>query len=278
MKELEADLNCVSIVKKNKQKFTCQCCGGTGIYRGIRRYQEKSHCFACRGKGYFKTSPQHRQKLRQQRQERKDKERAAIAASAEAWKADRPEVFKTLVRMSNFGNNFAESIISQLHQKGWLSEKQEAAAVRIHERRIAKEKEIKNNNPNFNSLAKRFLSAAQHIKYPKLRLQTPKGKNIVLKRAGSQSRTPGWIMMTDGRPFGENIYYGKISPDGVCYCSKSMTDEVLNTLQAVEADPVGEALIQGQRTGVCMCCGRELTNAESIKAGIGPICADRWNI
>lgn len=36
---------------------------------------------------------------------------------------------------------------------------------------------------------------------------------------------------------------------------------------------VEEAAAYGRRTGRCMCCGRTLTNPESIAAGIGPICA-----
>ncbi len=31
----------------------------------------------------------------------------------------------------------------------------------------------------------------------------------------------------------------------------------------------------GKRFGVCMCCGRLLTNPESIERGIGPICAEK---
>jgi hypothetical protein len=32
----------------------------------------------------------------------------------------------------------------------------------------------------------------------------------------------------------------------------------------------------GKRTGACSCCGRELTNGESIDRGIGPICAEKY--
>ena len=34
-----------------------------------------------------------------------------------------------------------------------------------------------------------------------------------------------------------------------------------------------EAKTYGRRTGTCCCCGATLTNAVSIEAGIGPICA-----
>jgi len=32
----------------------------------------------------------------------------------------------------------------------------------------------------------------------------------------------------------------------------------------------------GRESGRCMVCGRELTNPESIEAGIGPVCAGKW--
>lgn len=38
---------------------------------------------------------------------------------------------------------------------------------------------------------------------------------------------------------------------------------------------VEEAGILGRRHGVCVVCGRQLTNPESVEAGIGPICAGR---
>jgi hypothetical protein len=37
-----------------------------------------------------------------------------------------------------------------------------------------------------------------------------------------------------------------------------------------------EAAAYGRATGICCCCGRTLTNPESIAAGIGPICAGRF--
>lgn len=47
------------------------------------------------------------------------------------------------------------------------------------------------------------------------------------------------------------------------------------TLAVLEPLTVEEAGRIGRRFGVCMICGRTLTNPESIEAGIGPICAGR---
>ena len=49
-------------------------------------------------------------------------------------------------------------------------------------------------------------------------------------------------------------------------------------LTKIAADPAGEARLYGMRTGTCACCGRELTDPNSIEAGIGPICAENWGL
>lgn len=46
-------------------------------------------------------------------------------------------------------------------------------------------------------------------------------------------------------------------------------------LAAMSPLTVEEAARLGHEHGVCMVCGRELTNAASVQAGIGPVCASR---
>jgi hypothetical protein len=50
----------------------------------------------------------------------------------------------------------------------------------------------------------------------------------------------------------------------------------LEGVVSAAANPLEAARLHGQRTGSCSCCGRELTNAESIALGIGPICRERF--
>lgn len=38
---------------------------------------------------------------------------------------------------------------------------------------------------------------------------------------------------------------------------------------------VAQAAAMGHQYGVCVCCGRELTDAKSVEAGIGPVCKKR---
>lgn len=47
-------------------------------------------------------------------------------------------------------------------------------------------------------------------------------------------------------------------------------------LDTIERDPLAAIKAHGIATGSCGCCGRELTDPESIAAGIGPICAAKF--
>lgn len=46
-------------------------------------------------------------------------------------------------------------------------------------------------------------------------------------------------------------------------------------LDEIERDPLAAIKAHGIATGSCGCCGRELTDPDSIALGIGPICADK---
>ena len=60
------------------------------------------------------------------------------------------------------------------------------------------------------------------------------------------------------------------------YGLRACDDPTRERVVAVASDPHAAAKAYGARTGECSCCGRELTNAESIELGIGPICRDKF--
>ena len=47
-------------------------------------------------------------------------------------------------------------------------------------------------------------------------------------------------------------------------------------VSVIAENPRDAAIRYGQRTGSCACCGRALSNKQSIDLGIGPICAEKW--
>jgi hypothetical protein len=121
-------------------------------------------------------------------------------------------------------------------------------------------------------------AAAAEIQHPKVNLVTGSGQKIRLSRAGERSRTPGTINITDGKPYGENTYFGKIDLDGNLIPARAMTDEVLDFLQSFDADPAAVATAYGHRTGSCCFCSRDLTDGRSVVKGYGPICAERFHL
>ncbi len=48
---LAEDTAPIALKKIVEKVYPCGQCGGTGLYAGVRVHQEKSNCFACRGKG-----------------------------------------------------------------------------------------------------------------------------------------------------------------------------------------------------------------------------------
>jgi hypothetical protein len=118
--------------------------------------------------------------------------------------------------------------------------------------------------------------ATAHLKYPKVRLMTESGQKVVLGIAGEKSRYAGDVMVTDGGPFGQNVYFGRITQAGDVLASKAFTDEVRDLLVAFAADPAGVSAVIGKRYGHCCFCARELETRESLAVGYGPICAEKF--
>lgn len=104
------------------------------------------------------------------------------------------------------------------------------------------------------------------IKRPKLRLDT-----FVFSRAPDHGVNAGsiYVKSVDGE------YLGKVS-SGQFKKSFACDDASNARVIAVAFNPHNAAKAYGAKTGSCSCCGRELTNGESVELGIGPICRDKF--
>jgi len=116
------------------------------------------------------------------------------------------------------------------------------------------------------------------LAYPKINLAAEGGQRVRLIRAGTRSSRPGSITITDGKPYGENTFFGRIDLEGGLHPSGKMTEEVQDFLIAFDTDPASLATAYGQRMGNCCFCRRDLSTAESVAVGYGPICADRYGL
>ena len=117
------------------------------------------------------------------------------------------------------------------------------------------------------AIATAFASATSHgIKRPKLRLDT-----FVFSRAPDMGRNAGSIYVTESGQYLGKVTEGRFHP--VRECDGPTRERIIKAA----SDPHASAKAYGQRTGSCSCCGRELTDPQSIAANIGPICAEKYS-
>jgi len=120
---------------------------------------------------------------------------------------------------------------------------------------------------------------ANGLKYPKLRLQLPDGTKVQVAIAGERSRTPGFVMLTDGGKYPDNLYFGRISPAGQLDIGRdghTRADALVQLLVRLSFNPAKVAADYGHLTGHCCFCRLQLNDARSTTVGYGPICAEKY--
>jgi hypothetical protein len=185
-----------------------------------------------------------------------------------AFDAEHPGVAEFLAKAT--WSTFAQELSAKLAQYGFLTEPQLRAvqsmiaktATKQAERAV--EREVNKQTVDLAPIRAMFETARGNgYKTPIYR-----AAGLVISRAPDTGKNPGalYVKTAEG-----DEYLGKIL--GTAYAGKPA-----RALLAIAADPRGEAIRYGQRTGQCSCCGRELTAEASIEAGIGPICASKWGL
>ena len=137
-------------------------------------------------------------------------------------------------------STFAQSLADFYARKGYLSEKQMASALKMKAKMDAK------------------AAAAP-----------PKPAGEPVSAPGMFGRPDGVVFKVQQSRETGNLYAKRLLDGGgfeyAAGAMKTLTEPMRLTLD--------EAKTYGRRTGTCCCCGATLTNAVSIEAGIGPICA-----
>ena len=255
-----------------KYREKCGACNGTGSFYSYTG-RKVGRCFRCDGAGvkHYKTAPEQRAKAREQSRERKARK---LSENLDAVRSAYPAAFAYVEAQikSGRGGDFYQSLYEQASKRGEWSEKQRAAIERAFER--DKERAAKRERDavavDFTGIRGVFDAAlGSGLKRPKLRAE-----GLVISLAGPSSSNAGCLYVkcrTDE-------YLGKITPEGKFYGVRSCTDDHKEALKRVSDDPLAAAVAYGRETGECSCCGRELTNAESIELGIGPVCRDKWGM
>lgn len=255
----------IALKKSVEKLYPCGQCGGTGLYAGVRVHQEKSNCFACSGKGYFKTDPR---KLEKARLQRAKKKRDSIE-SAQALNIATP-IYESVVSMASW-NELSASLLEQHNQgKAW-SEKQVLATqgmvARMEERRALRAAEAQ--TVDLSSIVNLFVTAKSNgYKRPVYRAE-----GLKISLAPESSANAGALYVKTA----QDEYIGKVS-DGKFYGTNAASEEHKRAIALIAINPRDAAIRYGRQTGSCACCGRALSNKESVEIGIGPICRSRWGL
>lgn len=126
----------------------------------------------------------------------------------------------------------------------------------------------------FQSIVDMLHRAGESLKHPRVLFG-----GLRMSVAGPNSRQPGSISVTsDERSFDDRTWYGRITTGGAFQPGRDCPSEVTEILERFAADPAGQAKTHGQKYGNCCFCQRELVTTESLAAGYGPVCAERYGL
>lgn len=177
---------------------------------------------------------------------------------------------------------FACDMLNSVRKYNSCSEKQLYWIIELAKRADAPIKQAISVG-SFEGVKALFARAQQNLRHPKINLAIG-DQPIELSVAGPKSKAPGTINVTDGGPYGANIWFGRVTEAGSWEASnKSNSDAVVELLTELAADPAGVAGKYGRLSGRCCFCNRKLTDEQSTAAGFGRTCAknfgllDQWN-
>jgi len=274
----DKDLNAGGVrkPKKDRPTFPCQSCAGTGKYKGVRVHQPEERCFSCGGRGHFYTSPFERQKKRDAAHNRKAME---ILKLQQAFDAQYPGVI-AMAREFGKKSEFMRDLVEQYGKGKFLSDKQVEAIRKFAARRAefeeqrAVEREKPTTEVDLSPIHAMFDSARK----AGLKRLAYRAEGLIIKPASSVGANAGalYVKLDKGdTELGDDAYLGKIV--GTKFIGKSyVKPHHVENLHKIAHDPVEAAKAYGKLVGRCSCCGRALTDPQSIELGIGPVCAERW--
>lgn len=183
-----------------------------------------------------------------------------------------------LQKLSQSDQNFAQSLIDGFTRYNRLSDKQlywvdvltkrANGAKPMASAEIVSVVEIKNL----------FAKASKSLKRMKIKLQTTDNQRVVFSIAGERSKYNGQVLITDGGPFGENKYFGRIDESGNLMKTGACNGEVTKLIKQFADNPADTAGKYGRLTGACCFCSRQLDDERSTKVGYGPVCADHYGL
>lgn len=253
-------------------QFKCDACGGSGRWYPRFSYSHPGGpCRKCKGTGKLKTDPEKRAK---QKKARVDKKKAILGEYIAAHTA---EYTWAITNMAHFG--FALSMYEAVKQHSSWTEGQLIAIRKCMARDVEREKAREAvqaaapviTGEGFDRMLATFANAkASGLKWPKLRIG-----EFTFALAGERSKYAGKALFVK---HAEYDYQGRIDLEGRWFPSRECGPQQDQAIRTICSDPLAAAVLHGKQTGHCACCGLELTNEESVRLGIGPICREKWGL
>ena len=175
---------------------------------------------------------------------------------------------------------FADSLVNGKWgwgARGFLTEKQEAAARRMLDRIL--NRPAPETAPAMVGVHSFLKNAKRYLKYPKLWLQLADGTPVKVYMSGARSKYPDTVNLKVGQ---YDDWYGRILDTGEWHRPRSAEVEVVGQLKTLleelAADPAGVAAAYGKITGHCCFCHQPLSDERSLDVGFGPVCADHYDL
>ena len=169
--------------------------------------------------------------------------------------------------LGKLSSSFAQDLLVKFAR---LSEKQYAWAVKLCEDHLNRQQELAEQDYDFNGIID-SIEAAQNSGLKRIKLRF---WDVIVKPSKYEGKM--YILSATEKQQG---YYGE-QPKYLGWITRNATSlknqELIDILENVAEDPMKAAKLHGMETGQCACCGRELTNKESIQLGIGPICITKF--
>jgi hypothetical protein len=186
--------------------------------------------------------------------------------------------------------DFAKSLCVQFAAKGKLSGPQwfwveqladrvECAGVPDFTKLVEKPATVQLGS--FAGVIALFDTAKQHLKYPAITLRLPDGSDLRLAFGGPLSNNHGSVVLTDGKPYGQNKWYGVIHPNGAWVPggkAAAIKDDLASILTKLAEDPARVAAKHGKLTGRCCFCYTKLSDPTSTAVGYGKVCALHYGL
>lgn len=194
-----------------------------------------------------------------------------LRAAIESFERDHPEEYALLQAATS--SQFLTSLREQLDQRGTLSEKQIAKLTEfVAVNRERKAAAIAAKSVDLGSGPKAMFDAVMKAHMLGTKRPTFRTEVIIFSMAPDSGANAGHLYVkTRG-----GTYLGKINDSGLFITTRECTPDLRETVIAVASDPLTAAVDYGKRTGICACCGRELSDEISVQEGIGPICKSKY--